>query len=287
METITSSALTAVLLVGLMVLPVASENLSKQEEPSSFERPENNIKSSTVTRGPESFVKEVSTALDDFKVNISGDGSEASLEDGVSRIKTSKEPGKTVRTLKTSEGLYKEVERYDREVTKVSTPRGELKVKIEDGRKTTSFEGVNRSEVERVKASLKQKFQKKLDELNKRDNYTRELDSQENIKGEDEETYSIGLEVQPDTSEGEGEYVEIENNANNSVDMSGWRIEDDSQTSFTFENATLEAEDSIKLYTDYNETEHNWDRGLAVWAESGDTAYLYNRKDNLVEKQSY
>ena len=281
MERISSSIITAALLVGLMVLPAASQNLSEQEQISSFESSNQSAKSTKVTQTPEGIVKEVSTAFDDFKINISGDQSTAVLTTQEAEIKTTKTPGKTVRTLKTSQGKYKKIQSYDKEVIEVSTPQGTLVEKISGGKKTTRFKGLNRTDVENVKASLQEKFEEKRAQLEEKSSY---LDNnEERIDSKP----SIDLDVQPDTSQGNGEYVEIINSENDSIDFSGRKIEDEAGTSFTFESATLPENDSIKLYTDYNETEYNWDRGLAVWSESGDTAYLYNSENTLITEYSY
>jgi len=104
---------------------------------------------------------------------------------------------------------------------------------------------------------------------------------------ESESSGSIEVYVQPDTSLGEGEYVEIRNLDGEALDLEDWRIEDESGSSYTFEAGEISPGSDARLYTNSTAGEYNWNRGLAVWNSNGDTAYLYDESDDLKSEYSY
>lgn len=77
------------------------------------------------------------------------------------------------------------------------------------------------------------------------------------------------------------EYVELQNQGSQAASMGGWTIRDEAGTTYTFPSGfSLAPGASVKVYTGTGSntaTELYWNRGTAVWNNSGgDTAYLYN-----------
>jgi len=283
MESIRSTVVTALVLVGLLALPAASENLSEQETVESVETANNPVEVMTRT-GPDSFVKEVSTAFESFKTNTSRNQSSSTLETPNYRIETFSNPGETVKKVESDQGVLKKINSSSEKVTVVEAPEGRLVEKIVDGEKVVKFTGINKSEVESAKQILESNFDERLSEIQERKS-TNKPESNEN--NDSSEPSSIELYVQPDTSLGEGEYVEIRNLESEALDLESWRIEDENGASYTFEPGEIDPGNSAKLYTNSTAGEYNWGRGLAVWNSDGDTAYLYDKEDSLISEYSY
>lgn len=88
------------------------------------------------------------------------------------------------------------------------------------------------------------------------------------------------------------EYVEIENNGNNSVNMTGWGIKaDKSGERYNFpEDFTLGSDKSVKVWTKKGQdTSSNlyWGRTEPVWNDTRDTGYLKNKNGDTVDTYSY
>lgn len=88
----------------------------------------------------------------------------------------------------------------------------------------------------------------------------------------------------------DNEYVDFENVSDDSVDMTGWTVEDEAGNDYVFPDGyTLGAGDTVRLHsgdgTD-SSTDLYWGAGY-VWNNDGDTAYLYNDAGDLVQKRTY
>jgi len=89
------------------------------------------------------------------------------------------------------------------------------------------------------------------------------------------------------------EYVVITNNGDISIDMTGYTLWDDSGywTPYSFPDGfTLDSGAQVTVYTGSGtdiSTELYWGRGSPIWNNDGDTAYLYNNIDNLVDSYSW
>lgn len=69
--------------------------------------------------------------------------------------------------------------------------------------------------------------------------------------------------------------------------MTGWLIKDEANHRFYFPNFTLRAIKTVSVITDYgnnNESRLYWNFGCCIWNDNGDTAFLYNVKNNLVSR---
>ena len=82
------------------------------------------------------------------------------------------------------------------------------------------------------------------------------------------------------------EYVEITNNGSSSVNLEGYYIiGSKGSESYTFDDVSLGAGESLKVYT--NQGDYSFGSEDALWSNSGETVYLYDSSDNLVDSYSY
>ena len=86
------------------------------------------------------------------------------------------------------------------------------------------------------------------------------------------------------------EYIQIENNGNNSVDMEGWWIKADSGPRYDFPDFTLGGNDSVRVWTrNGTDTDTNlyMDRSTEFWDDDEDTAYLRDEDGNIIDTYDY
>lgn len=85
----------------------------------------------------------------------------------------------------------------------------------------------------------------------------------------------MSITYNPDGTDVDGELVVLQNLGNADQIMTGWTLFDESNTTFTFPNFTLQAGQSVTVWvmtgTD-DATNLYWGRGSAVWNNAGDTA---------------
>ena len=84
----------------------------------------------------------------------------------------------------------------------------------------------------------------------------------------------------------EDEWVKITNNGSSAVSLEGWKIMDEAEHTYTFPAFTLEAGDTITLYTEEGSdsaTELYWGSGRPIWNNDGDSASLYNTEGEIVD----
>lgn len=87
------------------------------------------------------------------------------------------------------------------------------------------------------------------------------------------------------------EWVELANPTNRPVDLSGWRLSDEAGHTYRFpDGSTLATNGTLRVHTGSgidNETDLFWGRQRAVWNNDGDTAYLTDAADVLVDDARY
>ncbi len=87
------------------------------------------------------------------------------------------------------------------------------------------------------------------------------------------------------------EYVVIENQGGTSQVMTNWKLTDQSPRNvYTFPAFTLAPGASVKVWTGCGTNsaeELFWCHVRPVWDDDGDTAYLYNQSDELIDKYTY
>jgi len=91
-----------------------------------------------------------------------------------------------------------------------------------------------------------------------------------------------------------GEWIEIKNSCESSVYLNGWILKDTSASNkYEFNNFLLDKDKVVKLYSGCGEDsgeELYWkcpEGKYAVWNNSSDEAFLYNRKGELADHYSY
>lgn len=88
----------------------------------------------------------------------------------------------------------------------------------------------------------------------------------------------------------DGEYVLIENQGGSPVDMTGWTLRDEADNTFTFPTFTLSPGASVRVWTrsgSNTATDLYWGRALPVWNNTGDTAYLRDASNVLIDTYAY
>ena len=87
-----------------------------------------------------------------------------------------------------------------------------------------------------------------------------------------------------------GEYVCFENYGSERVDLSGWRVRDETSKTYTFSEHQLVSKASVRLHTGSGTDtlfDVYWGRSNPVWNNDGDTVYLYDALGRLVDRYSY
>jgi competence protein ComEC len=94
----------------------------------------------------------------------------------------------------------------------------------------------------------------------------------------------------PDGAANEEDVV-FENTGGSTLDMSGWTVEDDAGTTYTFPNGfSLGVGESVTLNVEEGtdtETDLYWGYGRAIWNNGGDTVILKNSDGTVVLEESY
>jgi len=88
-----------------------------------------------------------------------------------------------------------------------------------------------------------------------------------------------------------GEWVEIRNTGDQDMNMTGWKLHDESGHVFSFPYGfVLKAGQSVKIYTGSGEntaSELYWGRNKSVWNNDRDCAYLVDDQGNVVGKRCW
>ena len=99
-----------------------------------------------------------------------------------------------------------------------------------------------------------------------------------NAKGKDEENLN-------------GEYVVLRNTSRESVNLSNFRIKDESHNVFIFpEGSYIDGEEEVVVYTGKGLTGNNrfyWNHGTPVWNNDHDTVYLIDADGSIVDLYRY
>lgn len=87
------------------------------------------------------------------------------------------------------------------------------------------------------------------------------------------------------------EYVSIKNIGKDDMSISGYTLEDESGKIYTFNNVSLNSGDTVKIFTGCGANSSNvlyWCyTKSAIWNNTGDTAFLKDSKDSLVDSYNY
>ena len=87
-----------------------------------------------------------------------------------------------------------------------------------------------------------------------------------------------------------GKWVEIKNAGSTSVNLKGFILEDEAQHKFIFLDFMLDTGKTAKVYSGSGTQDSRslyWGSNLAIWNNDGDTAYLYDGSNKLVDTYKY
>ena len=95
------------------------------------------------------------------------------------------------------------------------------------------------------------------------------------------------VEWNPPGDEYEGEYVLIENRGPGAQDMTGWILSDEDDHNYDFPSGFILAGGvNVSVWTrEGHDTQTNlyWGRSDPVWGNDGDTAYLWDDTETLID----
>ena len=100
----------------------------------------------------------------------------------------------------------------------------------------------------------------------------------------------VKIVYNPDGSDAEGEYVEIQNLDTATADMTGWTLRDAAETVYTFPSFTIASQAKVKVWVKSGSdtaTDLYWGRNSAIWNNSGDTATLKNAAGVDIDSCTY
>ena len=243
--------------VTLLSIPAASEQVKIQESS------EDGFEAVIDTNFSDKFNYEMEAGKEDIK-----------MVDSESEFRRIKRPSKDVKKINTPEGTLRVEKSNDSIVRRVETPYGELETSIKDGRRSESFSGMNRSRVEALKDDL-------MDELGKK---TREASSKKNV-ALDKILPDVSIEVDEG---GESEHINITNTGNSVVSADSWTVKNNEDQTYQFDR-TLEPGETYTLYSkEYTSDIENSISEIDVTLYStGGEIELRNRKGYLLDSESY
>jgi micrococcal nuclease len=87
------------------------------------------------------------------------------------------------------------------------------------------------------------------------------------------------------------EYLVLKNDNKKPINLTGWSIQDNHGNRFTFPNDyVIQPETSITIYTGFGHNQTKvlyWHHHTPVWNNDGDTVFIYNEKDVIIETYSW
>ena len=277
MPTIGQSAMLASVLVGMLSIPAASQELDVSQsvvgDIDNISASEQDPRDVSESLGSDSYTKVVSDAFSEFRTMISPESSKVSKTTSNSRVTVETEPGEKTFVLETPSGTIERTYSSGSVTETVTTPSGVLTESREKGAVTVEFEGEDRKVVEETAETLRQDLQQEVRNLRKRSNVT----------SENEDGTQIDVEIEPEGDE----YIRI--SSSTGVDLDGWKVEDSDNQSYTFEDISIEEGESLTLYSgtgDGNQTSIYWGTPY-IWNNGGDTATIYNSEGEKVMERSY
>lgn len=273
-----SSVMLALLVVSIIAVPQASQTITEDINSTDLNDLES-ISDSTEdpvsivsSQDSQSYNQTVTSADEQTKIRRNHNRSVTVYETSELRIEMIEEPGLEKKVIESEEGVLVDKKGSESDSVRVEGPEGVLVERTVNGEIETEFEGVDLDALKDRRDSLRETMEENIGEVS--------IESSE-------DSNILDVYVQPDTSVENGEYVRLRNTGGESINLEGWRVEDSTETSYTFTETDLEPEEIIRVYTDNPDAEFNWDRGLPVWAMSGDTATVYNMEGEIVKEHSY
>jgi len=243
--------------VTLLSIPAASEQVKIEEDS------KNGFEAVIDTNFSDRFNYDMEAGKEDIK-----------MVDSESEFRHIQRPSKDVKKINTPEGTLKVEKSNDSIVRKVESPYGSLEISIKEGRRSESFSGMNRSRVEALKDDL-------MDELGKK---TREASSKKNV-ALDRILPDVSVEVDEG---GESEHINITNTGNSVVSADSWIVQNTEEQKYRFDRK-LDPGETYTLYSkDYTSDIENSISEIDVTLYStGGEIELRNRQGYLLDSESY
>lgn len=237
--------MTALVLTLILSIPAAAQSVDITEEGNNF------FESESQGRFGSSF-----------NIEFSESSRSSSLRGTDYAVSTTDTPNRSIEVYTTAEASLKisHINSTYR-AEKLTTPYGTLITGVRNGKRFETFEGLNRTKVERIKSEVESKMEKEVSELEDRER-----------KAIRSELPDLEIEVH----EGDVEYVNITNQASEPVDLSGWRLvsSDGRYTnSFTIGSVEVDSGETYSFYSDRPqeeaETEAVYETGMTLYSSSG------------------
>jgi len=227
-----------------------------------------------VNRSPTSVVRRTAEVGLEFVSRSGPDSRRSVIERPGERLRREVSPGAKTWTLTTPSAKLRVRREPSRVVETLEAASGSMRMVREDGATSSTYEG-DRQSLETTHERLRTRMSELQSDIDVRRARAR---------------YSFNLSVREDPVNG-SEHVLLENVGDRAVDLSGWRIEDTAETSYRFEDLSLEPGGSARVYSDpEDEVDHDdravFDTGIA-WNDDGDTASLHTEAGGELISVSY
>lgn len=251
------SIITALLITLVISIPAAAETVQISSQSNNF------FQINEEGKFGSTFSLEFSNATRNSEMETT-DYAVQKTESPEKQIKKYRTPRATLKITLVNSTMRKE---------RITTPYGTLTTGVRNGRRFEEFEGLNRTKVEKIRADIKEKIQNKVTELEKR------------------ETKAIRSELPElefDIVEGEQEYVNITNKADETVDLSGWRLHSASPSysdSYNIKEVEIEPGQTYSFYTGEGPMKVNavYETGMTLYSDSGKLAVYTDEGLKYVE----
>ncbi len=270
----------AVIAASLAILPIASANLHEEFDEADNEEidpPENGVMADNsvekTSLGGNMYEKTVETMHGEFSVREKGPETEKVLESSGKTYRSTESNGKVTEELVTPRYSYTKTRNGGQEEERCETPEGTYTISREKGSFNEFFDGIER---EKAEEKCMDAYEKLEEERQNAIQISRDIGLVE------DELEIIDLNYT-------AEYLEIENTGITIVELDGWKVEDDSSLSHTFEKGVLEPGETAVLKSGdlYDECEEFCWTSANRWAQSGDKAHLINTESETVDTYSY
>lgn len=285
MVAIPQAAIAASVIVGLVAVPAASQDVeitgaataqlpnvsSSNEVPKEVSR----------TTSSEGFSATVETAFNRFSTSIDSGSANATLESPGAELEVQGDSGERRWVLTTPEGTLSLSESSEKTVEKVSTPNGDLRIVVEEGARTTEFSGGNRDKVEKTRQRLHNALERKRSELDRR---------RKNLEQRAMPDVEVIVNSSTASASPTPEHVVLVNREMEPVDLQGWQISDPA-SSYEFGSVELPPGERLHVYSeDDSEVDGKkpsvFETGIA-WNDGGDVAVLKNANGHEIDRESY
>ena len=254
------SAATAAVLVAVLAVPTASDNVKFPDK----------RMSDTPLVSEESQMR--------IDMNVDADRkSTARIQKHNMVYKVSELPSKRIEVLRTPQGTLKILRTNKSRIFKLDTPYGDLKKGMRDGRRVSSFKGLNRTQTEKLLQNLRTRAQVHRDRVKK------------------EMMPDLDIKITKSKADDEDERILIDNDEDRSINLESWTLVNSDGDRYNFENLELPAYGEAYVYnapedelnvTEDNSTKYVYATGID-WDQDSEDASLFNIRGLEVASDSY